>query len=212
VSGGKRLIQISAPISPGSSGSPVVNMKGTSWASRRASPPGFPHRDCRTGRDSSRPDPSSPSPVAKLPVLYAGSPWRSIRRRSPGMRIAGWNRRGSEPGEQARSRRSDGVRDQQIGEATDLLDKARHNLSFDRLRPGFQPVREALQIFRASGRRRAWSSAWSRWAGSCTGEAAETSPRNISARPPRCGGGCRPASPVSARVSMSPAARRPVNP
>jgi tetratricopeptide (TPR) repeat protein len=43
------------------------------------------------------------------------------------------------------------LREQQIGEAVDLLDKAKHNMSFDRHDIAYGQYERALQIFRGLG-------------------------------------------------------------
>jgi len=154
VPGGKRLIQISAPISPGSSGSPVVNMKGdvvgiATRVHRQASHIGI----AVPGEILSGLTPSSPFPVAKLPVVYAGQSLSVEPAPQPGdaqRRLEQERQRALE--QQARIQEEHRKwRAQQIGEATDLLDKARHNLSFDRYDLAFSQFEKALQIFRGIG-------------------------------------------------------------
>jgi len=155
LAGGKRLIQISAPISPGSSGSPVVNTKGevvgiATRVHRQASHIGI----AVPGEIVSGLTPSSPFPVASLPILYAGQ-------------VAAGGDPAPQPGEVQRRMEEERRRvleqqsrvqeervrwrEQQIGEAADLLDKARHNMSFDRHEIAFGQFERALQIFRGLG-------------------------------------------------------------
>jgi S1-C subfamily serine protease len=154
VPGGKRLIQISAPISPGSSGSPVVNMKGdvvgiATRVHRQASHIGI----AVPGEILSGLTPASPFPVARLPVVYAGQSLSVEPAPQPGdaqRRLEQERQRALE--QQARIQEEHRKwRAQQIGEATDLLDKARHNLSFDRYDLAFSQFEKALQIFRVIG-------------------------------------------------------------
>lgn len=154
VTGGKRLIQISAPISPGSSGSPVVNLKGdvvgiATRVHRQASHIGI----AVPGEILSGLTPSSPFPVAKLPVLYAGQSLSVDAAPQPGdahRRLEQERQRALEQQARIQEERRK-WRAQQIGEATDLLDKARHNLSFDRYDLAFSQYEKALQIFRGIG-------------------------------------------------------------
>jgi S1-C subfamily serine protease len=155
LAGGKRLIQISAPISPGSSGSPVVNTKGdvvgiATRVHRQASHIGI----AVPGEIISGLTPASPFPVASLPVLYAGQ-------------VAVGGDPAPQPGEAQRRMEQERQRvleqqarvqaerrkwrEQQIGEAVDLLDKAKHNLSFDRYDLAFSQYDGALKIFRGVG-------------------------------------------------------------
>jgi S1-C subfamily serine protease len=155
LAGGKRLIQISAPISPGSSGSPVVNTKGevvgiATRVHRQASHIGI----AVPGEIVSGLIPASPFPVASLPILYAGQvavggdlapqPGEAQRR------MEEERRRVLEQQARAQEERRR-WREQQIGEAADLLDKARHNMSFDRHELAFSQLEKALQIFRGVG-------------------------------------------------------------
>jgi len=154
VPGGKRLIQISAPISPGSSGSPVVNMKGdvvgiATRVHRQASHIGI----AVPGEILSGLTPSSPFPVTKLPVLYSGQALSVEPAPQPGdaqRRMEQERQRALEQQARIQEERRK-LREQQIGEATDLLDKARHNLSFDRYDLAFSQYEKALQIFRGIG-------------------------------------------------------------
>jgi len=155
LAGGKRLIQISAPISPGSSGSPVVNTRGdvvgiATRVHRQASHIGI----AVPGEIISGLTPASPFPVATLPVLYAGQgavggdpapqPGEAQRRmEQERQRVLEQQAR-----VQAERRK---WREQQIGEAVDLLDKAKHNLSFDRYDLAFSQYEGALKIFRGVG-------------------------------------------------------------
>ena len=153
--GGKRLIQISAPISPGSSGSPVVNTKGevvgiATRVHRQASHIGI----AVPGEIISGLTPASPFSVASLPILYTGQ-------------VAAGGDPVPQPGEVQRRMEEERRRfleqqtrvqeerrrwrEQQLGEATDLLDKARHNMSFDRHEVAFGQYERALQIFRGLG-------------------------------------------------------------
>ena len=155
LAGGKRLIQISAPISPGSSGSPVMNTKGevvgiATRVHRQASHIGI----AVPGEIISGLTPSSPFPVASLPVLYAGQ-------------VAAAGEPAPQPGEEQRRMEEERrraleqqtkiqeerrrLREQQIGEAVDLLDKAKHNMSFDRHEIAYGQYERALQIFRGLG-------------------------------------------------------------
>lgn len=154
LAGGKRLIQISAPISPGSSGSPVVNMKGdvvgiATRVHRQASHIGI----AVPGEILAGLTPASPFPVAKLPVLYAGQSLSVEPAPQPGdgqRRMEQERQRALEQQVRIQEERRK-WRDQQIGEATDLLDKAKHNLSFDRYDLAFSQYERALQIFRGIG-------------------------------------------------------------
>ncbi|HOF74444.1 MAG TPA: trypsin-like peptidase domain-containing protein, partial [Syntrophales bacterium] len=154
VSGGKRLIQISAPISPGSSGSPVVNMKGdvvgiATRVHRQASHIGI----AVPGEILSGLTPASPFPVAKLPVLYAGQSLSVEPAPQPGdgqRKLEQERQRALEQRVREEEERRK-WREQRIGEAADLLDKARHNLSFDRHDLAFSQFDKALQIFRGIG-------------------------------------------------------------
>ncbi len=154
LAGGKRLIQISAPISPGSSGSPVVNMKGdvvgiATRVHRQASHIGI----AVPGEILAGLTPASPFPVAKLPVLYAGQSLSVEPAPQPGngqRRMEQERQRALEQQARIQEERRK-WRDQQIGEATDLLDKAKHNLSFDRYDLAFSQYERALQIFRGIG-------------------------------------------------------------
>jgi hypothetical protein len=154
--GGKRLIQISAPISPGSSGSPVVNMNGevigiASRVHRQA-----PHIGIAVpGEIIASLTPSAPFPVARLPVLYANqiavtespSPQPEIdaQRRLEEERQRALEQKYKVQDEERK------WREQRIGEAADLLDKAKHNMGFDRHDLAFSQYEKALQIFRGVG-------------------------------------------------------------
>jgi hypothetical protein len=155
LAGGKRLIQISAPISPGSSGSPIVNTKGevvgiATRVHRQASHIGI----AVPGETILGLTPASPFPVASLPILYAGqvavggdpAPQPDEAQR----KLEEERRRVLEQQAKAQEERRM-WREQQIGEATDLLDKARHNMSFDRHEIAFGQYERALQIFRGVG-------------------------------------------------------------
>jgi S1-C subfamily serine protease len=155
LAGGKRLIQISAPISPGSSGSPVVNTKGqvvgiATRVHRQASHIGI----AVPGEIISGLTPASPFPVASLPILYAGqvavggepTPQQGDVQR----RMEEERRRVLEQQARVQEERRR-WREQQLGEASDLLDKARHNMSFDRHEIAFGQFERALQIFRGLG-------------------------------------------------------------
>ena len=155
LAGGKRLIQISAPISPGSSGSPVMNTKGevvgiATRVHRQASHIGI----AVPGEIISGLTPSSPFPVASLPVLYAGqvaaagepAPQPNEAHR----RMEEERRRALEQQTKIQEERRR-LREQQIGEAVDLLDKAKHNMSFDRYEIAYGQYEKALQIFRGLG-------------------------------------------------------------
>jgi hypothetical protein len=154
--GGKRLIQISAPISPGSSGSPVVNMNGevvgiASRVHRQA-----PHIGIAVpGEIIAGLTPSAPFPVARLPILYANQiavaespspqPGNDAQRRLEEQRQKALEQRDKAQEEERR------WREQRISEAVDLLDKAKHNMSFDRHDLAFSQYEKALQIFRGVG-------------------------------------------------------------
>ena len=155
LAGGKRLIQISAPISPGSSGSPIVNTKGevvgiATRVHRQASHIGI----AVPGETILGLTPASPFPVASLPILYAG---QVAVGGDPAPQPDGAQRKLEE--ERRRVLEQQAIaqeerrkwREQQIGEATDLLDKAKHNMSFDRHEIAFGQYERALQIFRVVG-------------------------------------------------------------
>lgn len=155
LAGGKRLIQISAPISPGSSGSPVMNTKGevvgiATRVHRQASHIGI----AVPGEIISGLTPSSPFPVASLPVLYAGQVAAAGEPApQPGeaqRRMEEERRRALEQQTKIQEERRR-LREQQIGEAVDLLDKAKHNMSFDRYEIAYGQYERALQIFRGLG-------------------------------------------------------------
>ena len=155
LAGGKRLIQISAPISPGSSGSPVMNTKGevvgiATRVHRQASHIGI----AVPGEIISGLTPSSPFPVASLPVLYAGQVAAAGEPApQPGeaqRRMEEERRRALEQQTKIQEERRR-LREQQIGEAVDLLDKAKHNMSFDRHEIAYGQYERALQIFRGLG-------------------------------------------------------------
>ena len=155
LAGGKRLIQISAPISPGSSGSPIVNTRGevvgiATRVHRQASHIGI----AVPGETILGLTPASPFPVASLPILYAGqvavggdpTPQPDEAQR----KLEEERRRVLEQQAKAQEERRK-WREQQLGEATDLLDKAKHNMSFDRHEIAFGQYERALQIFRGVG-------------------------------------------------------------
>lgn len=155
IPGGRQLIQISAPISPGSSGSPVVNMKGevigiASRVHRQAPYIGI----AVPGQIISGLTPSVPFPVARLPVLYAdqiamtepSAPQPNEAQR----RLEEERRRALEQRARVQEEQRN-WREQQIGEAVDLFDKAKHNMSFDRYDLAFSQYERALQIFRGVG-------------------------------------------------------------
>jgi S1-C subfamily serine protease len=155
LAGGKRLIQISAPISPGSSGSPIVNTKGevvgiATRVHRQASHIGI----AVPGETILGLTPASPFPVASLPILYAGqvavggdpAPQPDEAQR----KLEEERRRVLEQQAKAQEERRK-WREQQLGEATDLLDKAKHNMSFDRHEIAFGQYERALHIFRGVG-------------------------------------------------------------
>ena len=155
LAGGKRLIQISAPISPGSSGSPIVNTKGevvgiATRVHRQASHIGI----AVPGETILGLTPASPFPVASLPILYAG---QVAVGGDPAPQPDGAQRKLEE--ERRRVLEQQAIaqeerrkwREQQLGEATDLLDKAKHNMSFDRHEIAFGQYERALQIFRVVG-------------------------------------------------------------
>ena len=156
LAGGKRLIQISAPISPGSSGSPIVNTKGevvgiATRVHRQASHIGI----AVPGETILGLTPAPPFPVAQLPILYAG---QVAATESPAPQPGDAQRKLEEEekhralAQQARAQEERRKwREQEIGEAADLLDKAKHNMSFDRHELAFNQLEKALQIFRGVG-------------------------------------------------------------
>jgi hypothetical protein len=156
LAGGKRLIQISAPISPGSSGSPVVNTKGevvgiATRVHRQASHIGI----AVPGEIIAGLTPASPVPAVSLPVLYAGqvAVGAGDPMPQPGeaqRRMEEERRRALEQQTKIQEERRR-FREQQIGEAVDLLDKAKHNMSFDRHEIAYGQYERALQIFRGLG-------------------------------------------------------------
>jgi hypothetical protein len=92
--------------------------------------------------------------VASLPVLYAGQVAAAGEPApQPGdvqRRMEEERRRALEQQVRIEEERRR-WREQQLGEASDLLDKARHNMSFDRHEIAFGQFERALQIFRGLG-------------------------------------------------------------
>ncbi len=153
VSSGKRLIQISAPISPGSSGSPVVNVNGevvgiVSRVLRQSAYIGI----AVPGDFLAAMTPSRPVPVSTLPVIYASN--RTGAETAPGQddtqrRLEDERRRALDQQERAMEQKRRWQK-QQVAEASDYLDKARHNLSYDRQETAYSQLEKALQIFRGA--------------------------------------------------------------
>lgn len=145
------LIQITAPISPGSSGSPVVNMRGevigvaSSGVLYGAQNLNF----CIPGKRVANLRPGSSYALSHMAKTDLQTPLNL----QPGQAEEEKRRADAEQRRAMEAQRSAFEaqrkwREQQISEASDILDKAKHNMSFDRYELAFSQYEEALQIFR----------------------------------------------------------------
>jgi len=146
IQGSKKIIQITAPISPGSSGSPVVSMKGDVVAVACALLANG--QNLNFGIPSERV--SSLSPANGYPLTRmsrAASPFtgnydEEMRRRVEEARKKAEEERVKAVEEKRRAR------EQMINEANDHIRQASHHMSFSRYLDAFYSYEKALQLCR----------------------------------------------------------------
>ena len=144
--GSRKIIQITAPISPGSSGSPVVDMKGDVIAVACALLANG--QNLNFGIPSERI--SSLSPGSGYPLTQmsrAGSPFtgnndEEMRRRVEEARKKAEEERIRAVEEKRRAR------EQMVNEANDFIKQGSHHMSFSRYLDAFYSYEKALQICR----------------------------------------------------------------
>jgi hypothetical protein len=144
--GSRRVIQITAPISPGSSGSPVVNMKGDVVAVACALLANG--QNLNFGIPSERV--SSLSPGSGYPLAQmsrAGSPFTGNYDEEMRRRVEEAKKKAEEERVKAVEERRR-AREQMINEANDLIKQASHHMSFSRYLDAFYSYEKALQICR----------------------------------------------------------------
>jgi hypothetical protein len=144
--GSRKVIQITAPISPGSSGSPVVNMKGDVIAVACALLANGQNLNFGIPSERiSRLSPGSGYPFAQM--SRAGSPFtgnsdEEIERRVEEARKKAEEERIRVVEEKRRAR------ERMINEANDLVKQGSHHMSFSRYLDAFYSYEKALQICR----------------------------------------------------------------
>jgi tetratricopeptide (TPR) repeat protein len=144
--GSRKVIQITAPISTGSSGSPVVNMKGDVVAVACALMANG--QNLNFGIPSERVSSLSPGsgyPLAQIsragPPL-AGNPEEEMKRRVEEVRKKAEEDRIRIVEERRR------IREQMVNEANDLIQQAGHHMSISRWLDAFYSYEKALQVCR----------------------------------------------------------------
>jgi hypothetical protein len=144
--GSRKVIQITAPISTGSSGSPVVNMKGDVVAVACALMANG--QNLNFGIPSERVSSLSPGsgyPLAQISRAgspLAGNPEEEMKRRVEEMRKKAEEDRIRIVEERRR------MREQMVNEANDLIQQAGHHMSFSRWLDAFHSYEKALQVCR----------------------------------------------------------------
>lgn len=144
--GSRKVIQITAPISPGSSGSPVVNMRGDVIAVACALMANG--QNLNFGIPSERV--SSLSPGSGIPLTqlsragtpFAGNPDEEMRRRIEEARKKAEEERVKAVEEKRRAR------EQMVNEANDFIKQGAHHMSFSRYLDAFYSYEKALQVCR----------------------------------------------------------------
>jgi hypothetical protein len=144
--GSRKVIQITAPISTGSSGSPVVNMKGDVVAVACALMANG--QNLNFGIPSERVSSLSPGsgyPLAQISRAgspLAGNPEEEMKRRVEEVRKKAEEDRIRIVEERRR------IREQMVNEANDLIQQAGHHMSFSRWLDAFYSYEKALQVCR----------------------------------------------------------------
>jgi hypothetical protein len=144
--GSRKIIQITAPISPGSSGSPVVDMKGDVIAVACALLANG--QNLNFGIPSERI--SSLSPGSGYPLTQmsrAGSPFTGNNDEEMRRRVEEARKKAEE--ERIRSvEEKRRAREQMVNEANDFIKQGSHHMSFSRYLDAFYSYEKALQICR----------------------------------------------------------------
>jgi hypothetical protein len=144
--GARKVIQITAPISTGSSGSPVVNMKGDVVAVASALMANG--QNLNFGIPSERVSSLSPGngyPLAQISRAgspFAGNPEEEMKRRVEEVRKKAEEDRSRIVEERRR------IRERMVNEANDLVQQAGHHMSFSRWLDAFYSYEKALQVCR----------------------------------------------------------------
>ena len=144
--GARKVIQITAPISTGSSGSPVVNMKGDVVAVASALMANG--QNLNFGIPSERVSSLSPGngyPLAQISRTgspFAGNPEEEMKRRVEEARKKAEEDRLRIAEERRR------IRERMVNEANDLIQQAGHHMSFSRWLDAFYSYEKALQVCR----------------------------------------------------------------
>ena len=144
--GSRKVIQITAPISPGSSGSPVVNMKGDVIAVACALLANG--QNLNFGIPSERISSLSPgsgfplTQISRVGAPFAGNPDEEMRRRVEEARQKAEEDRIRAVEEKRRAR------EQMINEANDFIKQGAHHMSFSRYLEAFYSYEKALQVCR----------------------------------------------------------------
>ena len=144
--GSRKVIQITAPISPGSSGSPVVNMKGDVIAVACALLANG--QNLNFGIPSERISSLSPgsgfplTQISRVGAPFAGNHDEEMRRRVEEARQKAEEDRIRAVEEKRRAR------EQMINEANDFIKQGAHHMSFSRYLEAFYSYEKALQVCR----------------------------------------------------------------
>ncbi len=144
--GSRKVIQITAPISPGSSGSPVVNMRGDVIAVACALMANG--QNLNFGIPSERVSGLSPgsgfplSQLSRASTPFAGNPDEEMRRRVEEARKKAEEERIRAVEEKRRAR------EQMVNEANDFIKQGAHHMSFSRYLDAFYSYEKALQVCR----------------------------------------------------------------
>ena len=144
--GSRKVIQITAPISPGSSGSPVVNMKGDVIAVACALLANG--QNLNFGIPSERISSLSPgsgfplTQISRVGAPFAGNHDEEMRRRVEEARQKAEEERIRAVEEKRRAR------EQMINEANDFIKQGAHHMSFSRYLEAFYSYEKALQVCR----------------------------------------------------------------